>query len=211
MLQQFFSRDQLADAANLIRRAGQQPRDVWFGVASFTAVLGANKQGQPEYRLERKQDDAQALRAFWYDADIHRPGDNKGPDKAFADEAELEQRQQEFLAVTRLPPPKPRPSTAGMAGTCIGFFIDAPPRDEWQPYAGAFKAALTAHGAKGDVGLTADRRGSCASQGHLDDGEVFPDLASARNSVTGATPKPEVETVEHKVEPISLVGGRRAR
>jgi hypothetical protein len=104
MLQQFFSRDQLADAANLIRRAGQQPRDVWFGVASFTAVLGANKQGQPEYRLERKQDDAQALRAFWYDADIHRPGDNKGPDKAFADEAELEQWQHEFLAVTRLPP-----------------------------------------------------------------------------------------------------------
>jgi putative DNA primase/helicase len=150
----FFPRDKLDAAAGYIRWAVGQKMELWYGLASFREVHpDENKKGV--LRGDRTQANAQMLRALWYDADLHRPGDNKKPGKAFADEAEFETWLAAFCAATGLP----RPSlivNSGYGRHVYWILEDALSRDDWQPLADALKAALIAHGAKGDIGLTGD-------------------------------------------------------
>jgi hypothetical protein len=152
MAQRFFPRDKLGDAAGYIRWAVKQRMDVWYGVASYReAALDEKK----VFRGERTQDNTQALQVLWYDADISRPDDGKAPGKAFADEVEFETWLAAFCAATGLP----RPSiivNSGYGRHCYWVFEDPLAPDDWQLYADAFKTALLAHGAKGDVSITTD-------------------------------------------------------
>jgi hypothetical protein len=85
MAQQFFPRSDIAGATGLIRWAVKKKRDVWYAVGSFREAH-PDETDNKKLRGARTQANAQALRVLWYDADIHRPGDNKEPGKAFADE-----------------------------------------------------------------------------------------------------------------------------
>jgi hypothetical protein len=147
----FFPRDKLAEAAGYIRWCVKRRMDVWYGVASYReAALDEKK----VFRGERTQANAQMLRAFWYDADISRPGDKKRPGTAFADEVEFEAWLAAFCAATGLP--WPLIVNSGYGRHCYWILEEPLTPNDWQPYAEALKAALLAHGAKGDIGLTSD-------------------------------------------------------
>src|SRR5215467_921795 len=92
MRQSFFPRDQVDDAAEFLTTQSNAGHDTWFAPASFITK-------------KRSQATAQALKAFWFDADILRPGDGKDATKAFADEAELKRWVASFCRTTGVPLP----------------------------------------------------------------------------------------------------------
>jgi hypothetical protein len=157
MSQRFFPRDDLPAAASYLRWCSNKGMDAWYAVASFVTAApdGLDGLGVQKYTGPRTQNNTQALRCFWYDADIKRPGDNKTPAQAYADWKELIAWVQSFVATTGLPLPNMWVSS-GYGAHLYWVLEDALSSAGWMPYAHAFKAALIASSAKGDVGLTAD-------------------------------------------------------
>lgn len=157
MSQRFFPRDDVAEAAHFMRWCSNKGMDCWYAVASYVLATpdGLDGRGGQKYLGDRTQANAQALRCFWYDADIKRPGDNKTPAQAFDDWSELATWVQSFTAATSLPPPNLWVSS-GYGAHLYWVLEDAIPAKDWMPLASAFKAALIASSAKGDVGLTSD-------------------------------------------------------
>lgn len=154
---QFFPRNNIADAAKLIHWASDTINtDVWYALASYnTATPETNKAGRQVYRGQRTQANAQALKCFWFDADIKRAGDGKDPGKVFKDRAELVRWVKDFSAATGIPLPNVWVNS-GYGVHLYWTLTTALPRDQWQPHAEALKAALIAHGAKGDTSVVAD-------------------------------------------------------
>jgi KaiC/GvpD/RAD55 family RecA-like ATPase len=144
----------IGSAVGFARYIAGKGADVWFAVASYReATPYKTKKGH--FQGSRKQDNTEQLKCLWFDADIHRPGDGKAPGKAFADKAEFETWLAAFCAATGLP----RPNlivNSGYGRHTYWILEDALSREDWEPYAEAFKAALIANGAKGDVGITTD-------------------------------------------------------
>jgi hypothetical protein len=154
----FFPRNNVADAATFARWASDiASMDVWYAVASYkTATLHTNAKSQRQfYRGERTQANAEALKSFWFDADIKRAGDGKDPSKVFADINEVVHWTKDFSRATGIPLPNVWVKS-GYGVHLYWTFTDALPVAQWQPYAEALKAALVAHGAKGDIGVVAD-------------------------------------------------------
>ena len=91
MSQRFFPRDDVASAAKFLRWCSNKGMDAWYAVASFVTAMpdGLDPLGIQRYTGARTKENAQALRCFWLDADIKRPGDNKTPAQAYADWPEL--------------------------------------------------------------------------------------------------------------------------
>ena len=82
----FFPRDNLAAAAGHIHHhCDTLGRDTWYAVASYTS---ANLDGN-YYKGFRGKANVQALKLFWYDADISRMGDGKDPSKTYTDDKEV--------------------------------------------------------------------------------------------------------------------------
>ena len=115
--------------------------DVWHGVASFKAAGS------------RTQANAEALRVFWYDADIARPGDGKSPGSVW--QTHLELIKWAWSVRDRLP----MPNLWICSGYGVHFYwvLDTPiPAAEWLSHAKAFRDLLASCGARGDIGISAD-------------------------------------------------------
>jgi hypothetical protein len=148
----FFPRDNLAAAAGHIHHhCDTLGRDTWYAVASYTS---ANLEGN-YYKGFRGKANAQALRSFWYDADISRAGDGKDPSKTYANDKEVVQWVRGFSQSTGIPLPNVW-IKSGYGIHLYWVLVDALPLQEWEPYAEAFKALLVANGARGDIGITTD-------------------------------------------------------
>lgn len=152
--QKFFARSDLAGAIGYMQWCASSNLNCWFGVASYR--LAEPEQHHPgRFVGSRRADNAQALRVLFYDADISRPGDNKEPGKAFADWPELVRWLEDFMQATGMP----RPSiwvNSGWGAHLYWVLEDALSPDEWLVQAHAFKGALLAHNAKGDVSISTD-------------------------------------------------------
>jgi Domain of unknown function (DUF927) len=143
MVQRLYPRKNIAAADRFLQ--GQQDSfcDSWYAMASF---LASNS---------RKQENVEAIKCFWYDADVMRQGDGKDATKAFASQTDVLFWVKQFGAATGLPLPN--------LWVCSGYGFhlywlmeDALDLASWQPYAEALKAALIAHGARGDASVVAD-------------------------------------------------------
>lgn len=152
MTQRFYPYDKLASAAGFAQWCAGQGLDSWHAVASYKL---ASPHAKGHYQGQRTQDNAQALRCFWLDADIKRAGDNKAPDKAYADMTELVVWVRDFAKATGLPVPNLWVNS-GYGMHLYWVLEDALPASDWRGYAEAFKAAMLANGAKGDISTTAD-------------------------------------------------------
>jgi hypothetical protein len=154
MRHRFFPRDRVREAASFMRWATRQGMDCWHAVASYRDAELKTDKGQEKYFGARTQANAEALRCFWFDADIKRDGDNKDPSRVYPDLN---------AAIAALKPLKvsgfPLPNLWIRSGYGVHFYWvmeDALDRDTWTGYAEAFKQLLIKHGLKGDVGLTSD-------------------------------------------------------
>lgn len=157
MSTRFFPRGEgFAPAVGFIRWCQRKSRDIWFCPSSYkiAELDGTDGIGKQQYKGERTQQNAQNVRALWYDADVSRPGDGKAPGKAFATRAEALDWLKSFAAATHL-----RPSlivNSGYGYHVYWIFEGSLPVATWQPLAYAFVSALKAHHAKGDIGLAGD-------------------------------------------------------
>jgi hypothetical protein len=148
----FFPRDNLAAAAGHIRyHCDTLGRDTWYAVASYTS---ANLDGN-YYKGFRGKANVQALKLFWYDADISRMGDGKDPSKTYTDDKEVARWVRGFSQATGIPLPNVW-IKSGYGIHLYWVLVDALPSHEWEPYAEAFKSLLVANGARGDIGITTD-------------------------------------------------------
>ena len=141
--QKFYERTALKEAAGYGRWVAQRGADVWYAVASL------------QTDQDRTQANVQAVRCIWYDADIKRAGDGKADDRVYADVPDLARWLKHFTDTTTLP----RPNlwvNSGYGMHLYWVMEDALDPQTWQVYASAFKAALVAAGAKGDIGVTGD-------------------------------------------------------
>jgi Domain of unknown function (DUF927) len=114
--------------------------DVWYALAGFKVK-------------RRKQENAEALRCFWYDADIRRPGDGKADDAVWANLVELVQ----WLAQVKAELPTPNLWISSGYGVHLYWVLDeAIPADEWMGYAKSFRDRLKMLGARGDISISAN-------------------------------------------------------
>ena len=151
----FFPRTDIADAARYLSWATNKGWETWYAMASFTSATIQEKDGRKKLIGPRTQDNAQALKTFWVDADIKRVGDKKDPARVFADEGEVIAWVGAFTKATGIP----RPNVWVKSGYGLHLYWTyqhALDRAAWQPYAEAFKAALVRHGFKGDINVVAD-------------------------------------------------------
>ena len=154
----FFPRDDVAGAAGFIRWASNKGMDAWHACASYRMASpdGVDNRGKAKFTGERTAANAMNFRCLWVDLDVKRDGDKKQDGAVYADlRAAVEWLVKSFLPATKLPPPNL------WVGSGYGLHIywvldDAMTREEWQPYADGLKAALIAHGALTDVGISAD-------------------------------------------------------
>lgn len=140
---QFFARDKTQDAIDFIIRIAQRG-DVYHAVASFKSQTGG-----------RTQRNVAAVKAFYADADISRPGDGKDPARVFGSETEVVQWVVTFTRATGLPIPNLW-IKSGYGVHLYWTLQHALDREQWQPYANALKSLLVAHQFKGDVSITSD-------------------------------------------------------
>ena len=138
--QKFFTQDKLTEAVDWLRHTANTC-DVWYAVASF-------KTG-----TSRRQDNAESLRCFWYDADIKRDGDGKAPASTWQDASELAK----WLVGISGDLPLPNLWVSSGYGVHLYWVLDQSiPASDWSLYAKAFRNLLTSLGARGDVGISAD-------------------------------------------------------
>jgi hypothetical protein len=136
-----FSRTDIQLAADFCEQKSSEGFDVWFAVASFT-------------KKRRLQINAEALRAFWFDADLIGGG-KTDPAKASKDLNELKASVAAMCKATGIL--LPNVWVRSGYGVHLYWTFDPPmTRDEWQPHAETLKAALIAHGVKGDASVVAD-------------------------------------------------------
>jgi hypothetical protein len=149
----FHPRDKIKDTASSLRWVSQRGMDSWFALASY-------KDAEPHSTRRkligrRTQENAQALKTFWADADIKRDGDGKDPAKVFRDELEVVQWALELTRDTGIPFPNIW-IKSGYGLHLYWSFEDALDKTTWQFYAEALKGALLAHDFKGDLNVVAD-------------------------------------------------------
>jgi len=135
----FFPQADIEEAVRWLRHTADTS-DVYHAVASF----------KEERRL---QANVEALRCFWYDADISRPGDGKQPGQVWQTHAELI----EWLWSVRDRLPMPNLWMSSGYGMHLYWVIDrALPGNEWTVHAKAFRSLLAELGARGDIGISTD-------------------------------------------------------
>lgn len=182
----FYPRDELSRAVGTVQWATKTMGwDAYFAVASYTAaeVRGADKQGRAKYYGKRDHPNVQRLKAFWIDLDVKRAGDKKDPANVYATQADAITWLSGFCRATSLP----RPNLVVDSGYGLhAYWVleDALTLVEWQPHADALKAALIAHGFKGDKGISADsaRVLRPAGSSNMKSGTAVPVDAVARVS-----------------------------
>ena len=76
MSSRFFQRADVRGAAGFLKWATKDA-DAYFGVASFrdAHIEKQDKFGRDVYKGTRSQENAAALKCFWIDADVQRPGE----------------------------------------------------------------------------------------------------------------------------------------
>lgn len=151
----FFTANDYNGAAGFIAWANKSGFDAYHANASFIHAEPENMNGRIKYKGARKQENVQSLRAFWIDLDIKRDGDDKVAGSYYVDAGEAIAWVARFMADTGLP--KPNLGVNSGYGLHMYWVLeDALTRDEWQPYAHAFKTAMIASGFKGDPGISSD-------------------------------------------------------
>ncbi len=149
----FYARNELDKAASFARWAVGKKMNVWHAVASFR--MAEARDDQRGYNGSRTQQNVAALKAFWVDCDLKRPGDGKAADKVYADHAAAMVWLKSFLGSTGMLAPN-MVVKSGYGLHLYWVLQDALTLPEWQPYADALKVALIASGAVLDAGLSAD-------------------------------------------------------
>lgn len=151
----FFAGTDYDGAAGFVSWANRSGFDAYHANASFVHAEPDDRSGRVKYKGARKQENVQALRAFWIDLDIKRDGDKKVPGSYYENAGEAIAWVARFMADTGLP--KPNLGVNSGYGLHMYWVLeDALTRDEWQPYASAFKTAMIASDFKGDSGISSD-------------------------------------------------------
>lgn len=153
----FFPAQSAHRAGGFARAMAKFGHDAYHAVASYSTAIadGQDKQGQPKFKGQRTQANAQRLKGFWVDLDVKRQGDKKDPAKVFATRPDALRWLGGFTTAVNLP----RPNLAVSSGYglhCYWLLEDDLSVADWQPYADALKAALIKQGFTGDAGLSAD-------------------------------------------------------
>ena len=153
----FFPYADIADAASWAGWQARHNHDVYYGLASYNVAIanGTDKLGRPRFNGERKQVNTQSLRALWMDLDVSRPGDGKAAANVFATRDEARAWLKGFLAATGLLNPNMLVDS-GYGYHAYWILEDPLPTADWQVQANALRAAMVAHGYKGDAGITVD-------------------------------------------------------
>jgi hypothetical protein len=150
----FFPRDNISDAAGYMNWCVQRDMDVWYCPASFRmASPHSNKPNA--FTGERKQTNVQALKCFWYDADVKRTGDKKPSDSVFLSQVDVFHWVKALREKTGIM----RPNLVVSSGYGVHLYWvleDAMAPEAWLPRARAFRALLESAGAVGDLGITID-------------------------------------------------------
>lgn len=152
----FFPPTARGEAVGLMHWLAARGNDTYFALASFNLAEsdGADAQGRPKFKGERKHENVQALRSFWIDADVKRDGDGKTK-SIFTTRLEAEQWLDQFLTATSLPPPNLWVNS-GYGFHWYWVLEDPMTWVDWQPYADALRGALIAHGFKCEAGISSD-------------------------------------------------------
>jgi hypothetical protein len=148
-----FPRSDPQSAAGYAAWAAKNNIDIWYSPASFRDAAPDEKK---ILRGDRTQANAQMVKCVWWDADIHRSGDNKKPGRTYADEAEAMAWVNDKLVSEGGVLPPNLVVNSGYGLHLYWVFTDALEPHEWIPYAEALKGALIHHGGKGDIGLSSD-------------------------------------------------------
>jgi hypothetical protein len=135
----FYPQSALPAAVDWMKHMANEA-DVWYAVASF--------KGQ-----RRRQDSAENLKCFWYDADISRQGDGKAPGAVYKDIQELVGWLLSVKASLALPNLW---ISSGYGVHLYWVLDDAIPAKEWVEHAKRFRNLLSSLGARGDIGISAD-------------------------------------------------------
>lgn len=153
----FFPEGEFAQAAGFVHFMSAKRFDTYHAQASFTVAEadGLDKRNRPKFRGLRVTENVQGLRAFWIDLDVHRPGGKKAAGETYASLFETYLWLARFRDATGLPRPN-LAVTSGYGLHAYWVLEDAMPRERWQPYADALKAAMVAHAFIGEAGLSSD-------------------------------------------------------
>jgi hypothetical protein len=152
----FFGRNEVTNAARLARYLSNKGNEVWYATATYSTRRQRDKadaNGNPVYTGDRKQNNAEHLKAFWVDTDILRPGDGKTIDKAYNNEAEI------FLALKALKGKLELPNVIVKSGYGVHLYwvlADPIPAHAWLAHAQAFRAIVQGAGIKADFQCTTD-------------------------------------------------------
>lgn len=152
-----FPHGQFAEAAGYAKWAVGKGFDAYHSNASFNLAQtnGQDSRGNPKFKGSKTGENVMAIKAFWIDFDVIRPGDGKKADQAYPDRMSAMAWMQQFIQAIQLP----RPSIIVNSG--YGFHVywvleDPMPAPAWLPYGDALRSALIAHGFKGDPGISGD-------------------------------------------------------
>src|SRR5215472_683205 len=145
-------------AAGLAQWCANQGWDAYYAMASFklAQATGTDTLHVDKFSIRRTHDNAQGLKCFWADLDISRPGDGKNPASVYADLNAAVAWVIAFRKATGMPNPNVWVQS-GWGMHVYWVMQETMEADDWQPYAEALKAAMTATGAVGDISISADR------------------------------------------------------
>ena len=151
-----FPHGAFSEAAGYIRWASNKGLDAYFALASYRmAEPKTDARGNVTYKGKREASNTMALRAFWVDLDVSRPGDKKAAGAAFPTKEDAIAWVANFNKTVGMP--KPNMMVYSGYGIHVYWVCEDPMATaDWQPYADALKAALQAQGFKGDAGISAD-------------------------------------------------------
>lgn len=157
MIHRFYERATGAgDAGGMLKYMSKQGNETWFALAGYETARqdGVDKLGRPKLFGERTQVNAQSIKAFWIDIDVHRPGDGKVPGSAYFCKEDALQWLRDFVAATGLPKPN---LVVGSGYGIHAYWVleDSMPKADWQPYADAMGTACRREGMIG-VGFSED-------------------------------------------------------
>ena len=155
MAHRFYPRENVGEAGGFLKWLAGKGNDAWFTPFAFRqAEQETDNKGKPRWVGERTHENAEAVRAFWIDADVRRDGDKKGSN-VYDTKQDAILWLKQFLNATGML----APNMVVNSGYGLHFYWvleDAMTRDEWQPYANAFHAAIKQHGFKSEGGITSD-------------------------------------------------------
>ena len=152
-----FPGQEIAQVAGFLAWAASRGWDTYHAQAAFTTAEpnGFDKRGNQKFKGERRGANVQRLRSFWIDLDVKRAGDKKAAATCYASLSDALTWLGGFRRALNLP----RLSIAVQSGYGLHAYWtleDPVTAQDWQPYADALKAALLAHGFRGDAGISAD-------------------------------------------------------